>query len=337
LTVGGYVETAFEPSQIEFKIDQSTLPVTLRSLLVLNSLSETMSVPLTESGISMSIDSTTSQIWLPRDICDSLADALGLTFDSYTELYVVNSSIHQQLLQQNPQFTFTITAKSSSADSTNIVLPYAAFDLRASLPFYNVSTPYFPLRRAVNESQYTLGRTFLQEAYVVVDWERGNFTLGQVDHTDTQLSIRPIAPFERPDSSASSGLSTAVIAGIAVAGGIVIIVAIISVLLIRRRRRKAEEAVNASGDEDEQLPDYPQDRKSTDQEIQELKSDYSQRPELDGQSTPVPEAASTTIYELHESQLRHQLMSTRIYELEGNSSAQELEVKPGHKPGDRER
>ena len=48
----------------------------------------------------------------------------------------------------------------------DIVLPYASFDLLASYPRVLNATKYFPLKRAANESQYTLGRTFLQEAYV---------------------------------------------------------------------------------------------------------------------------------------------------------------------------
>jgi len=43
-------------------------------------------------------------------------------------------------------------------------LPYAAFDLVADYPLVIDSSRYFPLMRAANESQYTLGRTFLQEA-----------------------------------------------------------------------------------------------------------------------------------------------------------------------------
>ena len=40
-------------------------------------------------------------------------------------------------------------------------------------------THYFPLRRANGESQYILGRTFLEEAYVIADYERMNFTVLQ--------------------------------------------------------------------------------------------------------------------------------------------------------------
>src|ERR1019366_4883174 len=41
------------------------------------------------------------------------------------------------------------------------------------------SSRYFPLKRAANDSQTTLGRAFLQEAYLIVDYERSNFSLYQ--------------------------------------------------------------------------------------------------------------------------------------------------------------
>jgi hypothetical protein len=42
----------------------------------------------------------------------------------------------------------------------------SAFDLQAHWSIYPSTTNYFPLRRAANDTQYTLGKKFLQEAYV---------------------------------------------------------------------------------------------------------------------------------------------------------------------------
>lgn len=61
----------------------------------------------------------------------------------------------------------------------DVNLPYGAFDLQANSPFYSNATNYFPLRRAANSTQYTLGRTYLQEAYLVVDYEQSNFSVNQ--------------------------------------------------------------------------------------------------------------------------------------------------------------
>jgi hypothetical protein len=62
------------------------------------------------------------------------------------------------------KFQLGVTPK--GGPSVDIVLPYAAFDLEASYPLVRHPTRYFPLKRAANDSQYTLGRAFLQEAYV---------------------------------------------------------------------------------------------------------------------------------------------------------------------------
>jgi len=44
-----------------------------------------------------------------------------------------------------------------------------------------------------------LGRTFLQEAYLIVDWERGNFTVSAYKHQSTGQGVIVILP---PDKDA---------------------------------------------------------------------------------------------------------------------------------------
>jgi len=67
----------------------------------------------------------------------------------------------------NPNITFTIA--NTAGQNLDIVFPYRAFDLTATFPVLtNISNltdsvAYFPLKRADNDTQYTLGRAFLQE------------------------------------------------------------------------------------------------------------------------------------------------------------------------------
>lgn len=81
-------------------------------------------------------------------------------------MYFVNDTLHQSLTAINPNITFQIGDTTTGGPTVDIVLPYASFDLLASYPMVLNATRYFPLQRATNESQYTLGRAFLQEAYV---------------------------------------------------------------------------------------------------------------------------------------------------------------------------
>lgn len=118
---------------------------------------------LLPTAISAFIDSTVSQIWLPQEACTLFEKAFNLTWNSDAQLYLVSDSQHRNLLTENANVTFTL---SNFKDKVNVTLPYSAFDLVAQYPLVSNDTRYFPLKRANVSSQYTLGRTFLQEAYV---------------------------------------------------------------------------------------------------------------------------------------------------------------------------
>lgn len=240
-------------------------------------------------------------MWLPQSVCDLFSQAFGLQYDTNTGLYVVNDTMHKQLQQSNPSVTFRLGSTDSSSETTNIVLPYAAFDLQASIPLFNVSTNYFPLRVAANASQQVLGRAFLQEAYVFVDWERNNFTIGQAIHQNSTTNIVPVLSPTYDSGGGDSSLSTGAIVGIAVGAGavIAIIIGIIAFFVIRSRRRqrgKPHEQLL------EELPDNP---------------------------LPPPEIMSHNVYELQEGEnSKHEL---EVYakhqpsELQGESFERELE------------
>jgi len=210
-------------------------------------------INLLPTPVFMYIDSTIPEIWLPLDACKAFETAFGLTYDNATNLYLVNDVTHSQLLAESANITFTLGQKKTGGETIDIVLPYAAFDLVAQPPYRGLqnSSNYFPLRRAANESQYVFGRTFLQEAYLVVDWERSNFSVYQCSWVFGASShIVPILPPSlanstnttagTPNSSSSKHLGTGEIIGIAV--GVGLSVAIIAFLLISWfwwRRHKA--------------------------------------------------------------------------------------------------
>ena len=110
------------------------------------------------------IDSTLHYIYLPIEACQEFEKTLGLEWNSTAGMYWVSETLYQSLLSKNLTFTFTIGDAKSGGPTVPIELPYASFDLEVKYPFEQDTTRYFPLQQAVNESQYTLGRTFLQEA-----------------------------------------------------------------------------------------------------------------------------------------------------------------------------
>ena len=119
---------------------------------------------LLSTGILTFIDSTVPHIWLPIAACQAFEDSFGIEWNSTIERYLVNNTLHSELQKQNASVSFILGNDVNGGSTVNITLPYASFDLNISAPFVNTDQYYFPLRQAANSSQYTLGRTFLQEA-----------------------------------------------------------------------------------------------------------------------------------------------------------------------------
>ena len=121
------------------------------------------------SPVTAFIDSVVPEIWLPQAVCEVFEAEFSITWDETTSMYLVNDSLHTELLARNPSVTFTLAANSSTSNNTDIKLPYAAFDLTAQFPVAGIqdgatSLNYFPLKRANDSTQYYLGRSFLQYA-----------------------------------------------------------------------------------------------------------------------------------------------------------------------------
>lgn len=167
LIFSGYDTSRFQENTASFTMaDDVTrdLVVALQSI----SYSGSNSATLLSNSINIFIDSTDPNLWLPDDVVDAFESAFGLTLDNTTGLYLINETYHNTLLNENAQVTFRISDVQSGGDAVPITLPYAAFDLQAQYPLVANTSYYFPLKRANSSTQYTLGRTFLQEAYVKI-------------------------------------------------------------------------------------------------------------------------------------------------------------------------
>ncbi|KAK3714509.1 hypothetical protein LTR37_007815 [Vermiconidia calcicola] len=258
LTLGGYDATKFVENDRTWTFAPDNYRDTVVAIQSIFTSSQIDSNPvpteLLPKPISAYLDATVPHIWLPIESCYVFEYEFGLVYDNDTELYLVNNTLHQQLLNRNASITFQLAVSEEDEENVLIELPYAAFDLTAEAPYQGVTenTYYFPLRRAVNESQITLGRTFFQEAYITVDYESQKFNVSQRDWSrtsDEHLVAVPAysAKSTYPgvgvaeQSSGSDGLSAGAIAGIVV--GVVAVLALLGGLLLwylRRRRLAAK-------------------------------------------------------------------------------------------------
>ncbi|KAL9073178.1 MAG: hypothetical protein Q9157_004820 [Trypethelium eluteriae] len=328
LILGGYDSTRFAPNNVSFTFagnDASALTVGVQSIITSDSLHSTQA--FTSTGHLSVIDSTVDELWLPGDVCDSMADAFGLIHDPESDLYVLNDTIHSQLQQINPNITFQLgNTAYNTGNSVNIVLPYSAFDMQASWPIFQSSFNYFPIRRAANDTQYTIGRTLLQEAYLVVDYEHQNFSLSQAVWPDPLPSsqIEIIQPSSAASATSTNGpsaksLGTGAIAGIAVGGAVVLLlIAFGAFLFFRRRRRPHKHQAVPSGSN--VSPDYKPGFDG--------QNNSANNPNYQGSSYFGPERKDT----LHGQQHAQELHGNEYGEMDGQGwMRSEL---PASKPGD---
>jgi hypothetical protein len=248
LTLGGYDSNRFTPTNTTFDFYSDIARDLLVNLKSITSDKASSSDLLPDGQISIYLDSTVSTLWLPESACDAFEEAFNLTYDSDLGRYLVNDTVHGALTETNPSFIFTLV--NGSGDEVDITLPYAAFDLTLSYPLApnGTTSHYFPLQRAANNTQYTLGRAFFQEAYLIADYDRGNFTVAPCAWDSNNVATTAVESILSPnltrkagsddDKSGGSAISGGAIAGIAV--GIVALIAILGLTLwLLRRKKKA--------------------------------------------------------------------------------------------------
>jgi hypothetical protein len=257
LTLGGYDSSRYISNNLSFVFapnNEQDLTVGLAGLTASTTTRPNIEL-LEQTDVTMYIDSTVAEIWLPEEICKAFEEAFGLTYDNTTNLYLVDDLLHQTLKAQNPNITFTFNQPYTSNETVQITLPYGAFDLDAKPPYrgLNESTKYFPLRRGTDKNQWILGRAFLQEAYISVDWERARFSVYQCDWKYGKPAqvipiVSPMYAKVLDTSKKTTGLSTGTVAGIAI-GSVSTVMLVVTVIAwwFWRRRRNAVQAKYTAG------------------------------------------------------------------------------------------
>ncbi len=268
LTLGGFDADRFESNNMSFELDPNQNPVIAINQIVVNA------APLSTSNSTtgwqgnsntllgpaqadlFTIDSSTPFLWLPESVCLQFEKVLGLKYDDSLQLYTFakNAGQHEILVGWNLTFVFTLADLPGSRNSMSLTLPYAAFDLQLSYPYpglnitqYDPAVDYFPLRKATNSTQYTIGRAFLQETYLTVDYERNNFSISQAKFSIDPLNANNMNLIDiiRPSNSTWSGprldpgspLDNTKITAIAV-GTFVAVSVIVGLLLWYHRTRR---------------------------------------------------------------------------------------------------
>lgn len=266
------------------------------------------------------LDSTTPYIYLPQEAYSRILEHFNLTLDSSTGHILLSEEQKHSFEAQGFSLVFKISGYANKQlitlrDTVQIVLPPSSLIMQLDFPHVPAPAWYLPIRIGnVSISNYVLGRTFLQEAYLVAHYENYYFKVHQVDWENaknfSKESIRSnvleLPPTEIQHSTAIIVASIASMVGM-------ILISIYSWCILRRRawQMSQHEA----------------------QEAQETRSQTTRVMEMDStalcemETTGPTEADGSPVHEMSDKNetprepAELDSMERKLFELEGNQSS----------------
>ena len=238
---------------------------------------------ITSDGVQVVMNPLAPYLSLPNSTCAAIANELPVTYNADLSLYFWDVT--------DPQYTKIVTSPTylsfvfnGSSGNLTINVPFQLLNLTLQAPLVSTNTSYFPCQPPRgNTSEYSLGRAFLQAAFIGVSWGgqgKGDWYLAQApgpnidpipqpkpildDVPESALSSnwsetwnghwtalqvssptpKPPAPQGNPPKNPSHSLSGGAIAGIVVGCVCAGLIAVgIGILIIIRRRHGTAGAV----------------------------------------------------------------------------------------------
>lgn len=211
----------------------------------------------------------------------------------------------------------TISASLQVPGLVNVTLTLQAFIGLLKYPFGggalgygDPAVPYFMLRRAINDI-FVIGRSFLQETYLVTKFDETVFPVHQALFPVNPERDAKLVPIKRPSNSPyppppkpdpRKGLTTGQMVGIAVGAALLCALVLAGYCCYRRRRRSRRVTDTDKADDKDSLtvaPDSP--KSSVSRIISKIIHRKQSRPATpDATDAPQPpsEAPGRQIYEL---------------------------------------
>ncbi|KAM7190398.1 Aspartic peptidase domain containing protein [Rhypophila sp. PSN 637] len=129
-------------------------------------------------------------IYLPKGTCEAAAKRLPVRLNESLGLYIWDreDSRYESIMRSSAYMSFVLADR--SAKNVTIKVPFQLLNLTLEAPLVDEPTPYFPCQSL--EADYgfwTLGRAFLQAAFLGVDLERNQTYLAQAPGPRMEQSI----------------------------------------------------------------------------------------------------------------------------------------------------
>jgi len=256
LVLGGYNSALVKPNNVDFQMgaEEGTRDLTVSVRGIGFDTKTGGRLPLLQNGFTAVIDSAVSHYWLPLEACQAFENAFHLVYNATTGIYLLNETQHTQLQAENAAVSFTLGQDMVGGSEVTFSMPYSSFELRINeeYPLIPKWSRYFPIRRATNPSQYTLGRAFLQETYLTVNYERRNFSVSARNFETDNIKAGVVAIKDPSGKNSGDGTSGAATYGL-IAGGCAMAGILMLILIWRcnRRREKRLESLESQTDKAE--------------------------------------------------------------------------------------
>lgn len=129
--------------------------------------------------IPVLINPTSPYLSLPNSTCASITRDLPVTYQAGDGLYFWNTTDPRYARITTSfsylSFTFRLTRSTASTDgNVTINVPFQLLDLTLDAPLISTPSSYFPCQPPLSGQQYSLGRAFLQAAFIGVNWGNQN-------------------------------------------------------------------------------------------------------------------------------------------------------------------
>jgi hypothetical protein len=137
--------------------------------------------------LPVQVDASLPYMYLPQSTCDAITKDLPVIYQPKYGLYFWNTTDPRYKMVSSPSMlTFTFRLNGGNAQSITINVPFPRLNLTLAPPITTSPTPYFPCRPT--NGNYTLGRAFLQAAFLGANWgtdSKGVWFLAQAPGPNT--------------------------------------------------------------------------------------------------------------------------------------------------------
>ena len=143
------------------------------------------------SSLPVTMNPGAPYMYLPNSTCEAMVKDLPVTYNANLGLWIWNT--------QDPQYTKIVTSPTylsltfrDNTDNLTIKVPFQLLNLTLDAPLVMTPTPYFPCQPPNNATHYSLGRAFLQAAFIGVNWERGNGNWFLAQAPGPNIALTPV-------------------------------------------------------------------------------------------------------------------------------------------------